>query len=44
MKRSKTEKNTTLLSIKVFTAMEHSKILKQLSLYDLCHGENTGFF
>lgn len=24
--------------------MEYSKILKQLPLYDLCHGENTDFF
>lgn len=43
MEHSNKQKNTTLLSVKVFTAMEYSKILKQFSLYDLCHGENTDF-
>lgn len=43
MKPRKTQKNTTLLSIKVFTDTEYCEISKQFSLYDVCHGEDTDF-
>lgn len=44
MKHSKTQKSTTLLSTKLFTAMEYSKTSQQFSLYFVSHGENADFF